>query len=229
MYSLTTQESTQTEGIPITTIAGLPTVVDAIQKAGGITQQANLKSVLLQRRLAGTPVRFKLTRLNLLELILEGNQQQNPFLFDGDTIKIEQVEETTSDLFELAAANLSPQLIEVYVIGEVNDPGLIQLRANTPLMQAILAAGGLIDWRGNSGNVELVRINRNGSATLKRFRFDIGASASDATNPPLRDGDTIRVTHNLVAKGSDAVRAVSVPVEGLVTIWSLFRLIESSD
>ena len=229
LYSLTTQESTQTEGIPITTIAGLPTVVDAIQKAGGITQQANLKSVLLQRRLAGTPVRFKLTRLNLLELILEGNQQQNPFLFDGDTIKIEQVEETTSDLFELAAANLSPQLIEVYVIGEVNDPGLIQLRANTPLMQAILAAGGLIDWRGNSGNVELVRINRNGSATLKRFRFDIGASASDATNPPLRDGDTIRVTRNLVAKGSDAVRAVSVPVEGLVTIWSLFRLIESSD
>ena len=233
LYSLTTQESTQTEGIPITTIAGLPTVVDAIQKAGGITQQANLKSVLLQRRLAGTPVRFKLTRLNLLELILnkklEGNQQQNPFLFDGDTIKIEQVEETTSDLFELAAANLSPQLIEVYVIGEVNDPGLIQLRANTPLMQAILAAGGLIDWRGNSGNVELVRINRNGSATLKRFRFDIGASASDATNPPLRDGDTIRVTRNLVAKGSDAIRAVSVPVEGLVTIWSLFRLIESSD
>ena len=48
LYSLTTRETSQTEGNPITTISGLPTLVDAIQKAGGITQQANLRSVRLQ-------------------------------------------------------------------------------------------------------------------------------------------------------------------------------------
>ena len=224
LYSLSTAEVVQTEGGPTTSISGLPTVVDVIQKAGGITQQADLRSVQLQRRLPGTPARYKRARLNLLELLLEGDQQQNPFLFDGDTIKIERAEETPSEAIELAAANLSPQRIQVNVIGEVNSPGQLELMANTPLVQAILAAGGLKDWRANGGNVELVRINRNGSATLKRFRFDMSQGASNEANPPLRQGDTVRVGRSMLAKGSDSLGAVSEPVSGLVTIWSLFRL-----
>ena len=224
LYSLSTSEAVQTEGGPTTSISGLPTVVDVIQKAGGITQQADLRSVQLQRRLPGTPARYKRARLNLLELLLEGDQQQNPFLFDGDTIKIERAEETPSEAIELAAANLSPQRIQVNVIGEVNSPGQLELMANTPLVQAILSAGGLKDWRANGGNVELVRINRNGSATLKRFRFDMSQGASNEANPPLRQGDTVRVGRSMLAKGSDSLGAVSEPVSGLVTIWSLFRL-----
>ena len=54
------------------------------------------------------------------------------------------------------------------MIGEVNSPGLLGLMANTPLVQASLVAGGFKDWRANGGKLELVRINRNGSATLKR-------------------------------------------------------------
>ena len=43
IYSLTTSETGQTEGGPAIRLSGLPTVVDAIQKAGGITQNANLR------------------------------------------------------------------------------------------------------------------------------------------------------------------------------------------
>ena len=229
LYSLTTTESVQTEGGPTTSISGLPTVVDVIQKAGGITQQANLREVQLQRRLPGTPVRFKRARLNLLDLVLEGDQQQNPYLFDGDTIKIERAEEVPAEAIALASVNLSPKVIEVNVIGEVNSPGRLELMANTPLVQAILASGGLKDWRANGGNVELVRINRNGTATLKRFRFDMSQGASNQTNPPLRQGDTVRVGRSLLAKGSDAIGAVSEPVSGLVTVYSLFRLINTSN
>ena len=227
LYSLTTTEAAQIEGGPSTAISGLPTLVDAIQKAGGITQQANLRSVQLQRRLPGTPVQFKLARVNLLDLVMEGDQLQNPYLFDGDTIKLDRAEETPSEALELAATNLSPKVIDVNVIGEVNRPGPLQLMANTPLVQAVLAAGGLRDWRANGGNVELLRINRNGSATLKRFRFEMGSGASNATNPPLRQGDTVRVGSSLLAKGSDALGAVSEPVSGLVTVWSLFSLINN--
>ncbi|ABI45861.1 gumB protein [Synechococcus sp. CC9311] len=229
LYSLTTTESVQTEGGPTTSISGLPTVVDVIQKAGGITQQANLREVQLQRRLPGTPVRFKRARLNLLDLVLEGDQQQNPFLFDGDTIKIERAEEVPAEAIALASVNLSPKVIEVNVIGEVNSPGRLELMANTPLVQAILASGGLKDWRANGGNVELVRINRNGTATLKRFRFDMSQGASNQANPPLRQGDTVRVGRSLLAKGSDAIGAVSEPVSGLVTVYSLFRLINTNN
>ena len=43
-----------------------------------------------------------------------------------------------SEAIELAAANLSPQRIQVNVIGEVNSPGRLELMANTPLVGAIL-------------------------------------------------------------------------------------------
>ena len=38
----------------------------------------------------------------------------------------------------------------VNVIGEVVRPGRVEVPANTPLVQAILAAGGLNNWRSNN-------------------------------------------------------------------------------
>lgn len=225
IYSLTASEVVSTEGGPSTSVSGLPTVVDAIQKAGGITQKANLRDVLLQRRLPGEPPQFKQARLNLLDLILEGNQTQNPYLFDGDTVRLGKADETPEEAIELASMNLSPQVIGVNVIGEVVTPGRLQLQANTPLVQAVLAAGGAKNWRANRGNVELVRINRNGSATLERFKIDLSQGASNEKNPPLRDGDTVKVNRSGLAKASDAIGAVSQPLSGLVTIWTLLRLV----
>ena len=230
IYSLTTSETGQTEGGPAIRLSGLPTVVDAIQKAGGITQNANLRGVVLQRRLPGmeSELRYKQAELDLLDLVLDGNQSQNPFLFDGDTIRIREAEETPDEAMELAAVNLSPQVISVNVIGEVENPGRVELQANTPLVQAVLAAGGPKNWRATSGNVELVRINRNGSARLKKFRIDLGEGASNEKNPPLRDGDSVIVNRSTLARASDTINAVSQPLGGLVQIWTLFRLINSN-
>ena len=230
IYSLTTSEASQTEG-GSNTISGLPTVVDAIQKAGGITQIADLRTVVLQRRLPGSdqPVRYKQTNLNLLDLILEGNQTQNPYLFDGDTIRLIKAEETPAEAVELASVNLSPQVININIIGEVVSPGRLQLPANTPLVQAVLAAGGALNWRANRGNVELVRINRNGTATLERFALDLSQGASNSKNPPLRDGDTVKVNRSGLAKASDAIDAVTQPLSGLVTAWTLLQLVNDGN
>jgi polysaccharide biosynthesis/export protein len=71
-----------------TSIPGLPTVVSAIQKAGGITLIANLGDVRLQRKLPGDRSQLRETQLNLVALLQKGDKRQNPFLFDGDTIVI---------------------------------------------------------------------------------------------------------------------------------------------
>ena len=228
IYSLTMSEKLQTEGGPETSISGLPTLVDAIQKAGGITQVANLRDVVLQRRLPGETLQYKQARLDLIDLILQGNQSQNPFLFDGDTIRLGMAEEVPEEAVELASVNLSPQVITVNVIGEVESPGRLQMEANTPLVQAVLAAGGPRAWRANKGNVELVRINRNGSATLERFAIDLNQGASNDKNPPLRHGDTVKVNRSGLAKTSDAIGAVSEPLSGLITIWTLLRLVNDT-
>ena len=228
LYSLTTSETTQTEGGPSLTVSGLPTVVDAIQKAGGITQLADLRQVVLQRRMPGDPPSHKQARLDLLALLLEGDQQQNPFLFDGDTIRITKASEPPAEAVELAAANLSPQEIRVNVIGEVVRPGTLPLQANTTLVQAVLAAGGPQTWRASNTNVELVRINRNGTATRQRFALNLSQGASNTKNPPLRDGDTVVVNRSGMAVASDAIGAVSTPLTGLVNILALVDLINKN-
>jgi polysaccharide export outer membrane protein len=167
--------------------------------------------------------------LDLLALVSEGDQLQNPLLFDGDTIRILKAEQLPEEAIALAAANLSPKAIRVNVVGEVERPGTIEMMANTPLVQAVLAAGGAKNWRSSRGNVELVRINRNGSATRERFAVDLSQGASNSKNPPLRDGDTVLVNRSSLAKASDAIGAVSTPISGLVQIWSLFRLINTTN
>ena len=225
LYTLTPTESSQTE--VAVSISGLPTLVDAIQKAGGITSEADLRVVMLQRRLPGEAGAYKRTRLNLLALILEGDQQQNPLLFDGDTIRVEKAAETVPEMIELSTTTLAPQQITVNVIGEVKGGGRIQVPANTPLVQAVLSAGGPIAWRANRGDVELVRINRNGTATRQKFALDLGQGASNSKNPPLRDGDTVVVNRSGLAVTSDALTAVISPLSPILNILGFIEVVNN--
>jgi polysaccharide export outer membrane protein len=96
--------------------------------------------------------------------------------------------------------------------------------ANTPLVQAVLAAGGAKSWRANTSRVQLVRINRNGSVTRQAFPLDLDAPASENRNPPLRDRDTVVVTRSNYAKLSDAITAVGQPLTGLANVLTLLQL-----
>lgn len=224
VYTMTTTESSKTEAS--VNISGLPTLVDAIQKAGGITDQADLSQVVLQRRLPGDKPIFKRTRLNLLKLVFDGDLQQNPLLFDGDTIRVATAKESVDIATELSSTTLAPASITVNVVGEVKGPGRISLPANTPLLQAVLAAGGPVRWRANSADVELVRINRNGSVTREQFRIDYSQGVSNAKNPPLRDRDTVIVNRSVLAQTSDALGAFANPIGSVVNLWALYDIID---
>jgi len=226
IYTLTSTEASQTAGGASTTINGLPTVVDALQKAGGITLNADLRQVQLQRRLPGEAPTYKRATLNLLDVVFEGDQQQNPLLFDGDTIRVGRAEQPVPESVALAATTLTAKRITVYVVGEVEAPGATEVSANIPLVQAVLAAGGPKLNRASRSNVELVRINRNGTALRETFKLDFGQGASNAKNPPLRDGDTVIVNRSGLAVASDALNAVGQPLTSVVNIWALTKLVQ---
>lgn len=229
LYSLTLTEVSQTAGGPATTISGLPTVVTAIQKAGGLTLNANLGDVLLRRRLPGASGQLRETGLDLLALLRQGDKRQNPFLFDGDTLIIGKAAVLDRDVMELAATNLSPQQIKVNVVGEVVNPGSFEVKANTPLVQAVLAAGGPKTFRANRSNIELVRINRNGTATRELFQLNYNQGVSGPRNPPLRDGDTVIVNRSTYAVATDALGAVTTPLSGLINSLSIYGIFRNNN
>lgn len=81
----------------------LPTLIQALQRAGGVTRSANLRQVEIRRLQAGQPEQ-RLT-LNLWDLMQQGSLPQNLPLQDGDTILIPAL--TGIDWSELPTTTLN--------------------------------------------------------------------------------------------------------------------------
>ena len=193
-------------------LSSLATPVLAIQTAGGITLNSDIRRVLLRRR-AGADGSQKQTVLDLAQLFQFGNQRQNPILFDGDTLIVGRTEEVVpQEILQLGATNLSPPSISVNVIGEVKAPGTLSVPANTPLLEAIFRAGGPVQWRANKRNIELVRLNRNGTTSREVFNYKDNQNISKGLNPPLRNGDTIIVNRSFYGETLDVLNQVVVPL-----------------
>lgn len=200
-------------------LASFSTPVSAIQTAGGVTLNADIRRVQL-RRLAGPDGSQKQTLLDLAQVFQVGNQRQNPILFDGDTLIVGRTDNPPSDeVLQLGATNLAPAQIIVTVIGEVKSPGTITVPANTPLVEAIFRAGGPRNWRANKRSIELVRLNRNGVTNRQVFNYREDSDISRAFNPPLRDRDTIIVNRSFFGQAIDVVNEVLVPIS---TVGNLF-------
>ena len=215
IYTLTNNDSS----------TGLPTLINAIQEAGGITQEANLKKIELIRRLPGKEEALKKADLNILELVLSGDQSQNPYLFDGDVIKIKKAEKDhNQEAFN--KSNLTNRNIKVTIIGSINKPGSLEIDRGTSLSKAIYLAEGPISWKANTGQVELVRINKNGSATLRKFRLNLASEISEEKNPTLKNGDIIRVKPNLYSNIGDGIKVIAEPLTNIVTIYSIFKILD---
>ena len=207
-------------------ISGLPTLIKAIQRAGGITQAANLKEVELIRLLPGDKNEYKTSKLNLIDLIFKGARNNNPYLFDGDIIKLKKSKVDPSKRLEtITYNNLSPTTISVSVIGEVVNPGRLLIDSNTPLLQSILEAGGPISSRSAKTNIDLFRVNRDGTASHKKFKLDFKAGISP-NNPLLKNGDVVRVRRNLITKATDSLDNVARPISSVVTVYSLFKILD---
>ena len=221
VYSFITDEIAPVEN-PII----YPSLTDAIQKAGGITQNANLKKVKISRRMPGYKPQYKEAYVDLLDLVFKGEISQNPYLFDGDIISIAKVNKVSPETLKIANANLSPKEIKVSVIGKVANPGNIIVSANTTLNQAVLIAGGPIDWVANSGNIELVRINNDGSAIRKKYKINLSEGISEERNPPLMNKDIIKVNSSSINKIGTGISTLTSPLAGLITAFTFLKLID---
>jgi len=86
-----------------------------------------------------------------------------------------------------------PRTIDVYIVGEAANSGLIAVAPGTTLLQAIAQAGGLSPFAAKK-RVQLRRVDRSGVEKVYTFNFDAierGAGAGAATR--LTDGDVIVV------------------------------------
>lgn len=211
-------------------IIGLTTVTRAIQTAGGITPLADIRQVEVRRqRKDGSQ---QLIALDLWQLLESGEMSNDIILQQGDTIVVPTA--TSIDLAEapqVALASFSPGAIRVNIVGEVLSPGMMELPPNTSLNQALLASGGFNNSRARKDDVELIRLNPNGTVSKEVVPVDFSQGLDEQTNPTLRNGDVIVVGRSGLAKTRDTlsevggtIGAVTSPVLSVFGFLNFFQL-----
>ena len=233
IYSMTEDEISYTtlENIynPIKN-KGVPTLVDAIQKSGGFTNKASINNIIIKRKMASNDDKdlYEYAFSNLLDLITKGDFNQNLVLFDGDVITVKEnmnIENQPIRYF----GNLSPLKIDVFVVGEVNKPGLVQISSTSPLPKAILAAGGPKNFRAKKNSIKILRESATGSYTIKEYKFDLKNPLKRNKYPALSQGDVIFVDATNLTKTGDALSNFTAPFFNLNQGLNFIRLINGKD
>lgn len=204
------------------TSRNLPTVSQAIQLAGGIKPEADVRKIQVRR--VSRMGNEQLLSVDLWRLLVEGDIRQDIPLQQGDTVVVSKsvVPLTAEEQQFLSDATLSPATIDVNVVGEVIRPGTVKIKPNTPLSTAVLSAGGFDSKRANKSSVKLVRLNPDGTVTERVIKVSFNAPVSEEGNPPLRNNDVVIVGKSGLAAFGDIFSTVTSPLGSFSVLRALF-------
>ena len=205
--------------------AGPPRLTTALQQSGGIRELADIRNIIVTR--TTRDAQEQIIVVDLWEMLQSGDIKEDLILREGDTINVPRAEEIDpSEAQTLASANFSPAQITINVVGSVRRPGATTLPPNTTLNNAILAAGGFDQQRADTSNVELVRVNPNGTVTKRPIDVNFSAEINEENNPLLKNNDVVIVNRNTITSVTDTLGQVLSPIGSIfsfIRIFDIFR------
>ncbi|MCM1981600.1 SLBB domain-containing protein [Lyngbya confervoides] len=200
----------------------LPTLTDALKMAGGIASEADLRSVKVYRHhpTGGSQE----IQVNLMALFQEADLSQNISLRNGDRIVLPQATIKPEEAKLLGSANISPDEMQVGILGEVLQPGLIKAPTHTSLNQALLLVGGF-NSRAKKKTVELLRTHDDGSVLRQKIKVDWSQPVGVEANPILKHRDVVLVGRSAIARYSDFLDRIIGPINRTVPFLGILDLI----
>lgn len=181
--------------------AQFPSIVAAIQNAGGTTQAADLRNVVVQRSTRTNP--NQTIAVNLVDLVRNGNLSQDLKLRDGDRVIIPTA--TSIDFTEsaqLSASNVAgtaTQAFDIAVVGEVLRPGAYKMGGGEAgggrpsISQAIQLAGG-VKPSADLRQIQIRRATRTGVEQVINVDFwQLLQAGNLSQDLILQQGDRITI------------------------------------
>ncbi|MBS0014891.1 MAG: SLBB domain-containing protein [Arthrospira sp. SH-MAG29] len=217
-YTVTGTARTGDAGVPGAAGGGsIPTVTRAIQVAGGVKPEADIRQVEIRR--SDSRGSRQVITINLWELLQNGDATQDTILQEGDTVFVPTATEINPvEMGAIANASFSPNNIRVNVVGEVQRSGVVQIPPNTPLNEAILTAGGFTS-RAHQSSVELIRFRPDGTVEQRRLQIDFTQGGNSPNNPPLQNNDVVIVGRSTLASISDTVDTIIAPLNRVRSLF----------
>jgi polysaccharide export outer membrane protein len=159
-------------------VGGLATMTNALLAGGGVKRIGSLRDIQLKRD--GKLI----SRMDLYDLLLRGDNSGDSRLLPGDVIFIPPIGKTVS------------------IAGSVRRPAIYELKHEHALAELIALAGGLTaDAYPQSVQIERIRANR------ERTLLDLDITQPDMAQSELQDGDAITVK-SVLAREEDIVTLI---------------------
>jgi polysaccharide biosynthesis/export protein len=201
--------------IPLTETRKFPTLSQAIQLAGGVSQTSDLRRVRITRN-------GQVGYFNLLAVLRNGDISQDITLRDGDSVFIPTASSVNADdISRTTSSNLGSQdsAIKIAIVGEVGKPGTYSMKAESStnggrlslptLTEAMRLAGGATASADISA-IRVKRLTKTGSYQVISINLlkllDNGDKNQDLV---LQDGDTIYLPQDPVIGSYSSRRAVT--------------------
>lgn len=189
-----------------------PSVSAALIEAGGVTQTANIREVVVLRALpSGETVR---TKVNLWDSLWTESLPENMLLRDGDLVFVPRLAEgDVLDTRLLARSSLSPGTVRVRVVGEVTRPGEVPVPPNSSLSSAVAIAGGPTD-DAKLSEVAFIRMNDAGEVEQEVVNL-----SNLVDSYQVQDGDVIVVPKTSSGSVLDFAQRLLGPLGFLLRIF----------
>jgi protein involved in polysaccharide export with SLBB domain len=150
------------------TVSSLATVVNALAAAGGPSRNGSLRSVKLTRN--GKVVQ----EIDLYDIFLSGDRSRDVRIENGDTLFVPVIGPVAA------------------VAGEVKRPAIYELKGKTTL-PALLAMAGGITAAGDTGRVQLERIEGNSARVVVDYEPKGESLEKELGNVEVKDRDMVKV------------------------------------
>lgn len=171
-------------------VSAVTTLFNTLYMCGGPSRNGSLRDIKLLRNSESITVDF-------YKFLMYGDSSQDFSLEAGDTVFISPVGRT------------------VTISGEVKRPAVYELKEGENLQEIISLAGGLLP----SGFLQRIQIG-SVDPGKQRILLDVDLTNKELLNPPLFDGDTVRVF------SIPSERMNTVTVEGKVRMPGEYQLKE---
>jgi polysaccharide export outer membrane protein len=185
-------------------------------EAGGVTQNGDIRQVVLKRSLPEGNS-HKIT-INLWDAIWSENADQDLIVQDGDSIFVPALPAGADvDRRLVARSKLAPDTVRVRVVGEVKRPGEVEVPPNSALSSAVAIAGGPTE-DAELREVVFIRLSEQGDVETQQVNL---SNLND--NFQIQEGDVLMVPKKEVASTMDFISRLVSPFNFLLNVVRLTR------
>ncbi len=197
---------------------------EVLQQAGGTTTEADLRTIVVRRRLPNNSIIEQ--QIDLFSALQNGTSLPNFRLQDGDAVIVLKTEIGTTNDYDrtlISRSNVAQQEINIRVLSYANERiGNVTLPNGSTFVDALTAIAPNPDGVKINA-IALIRFDpETGRAVSQQLNGKAALTGDVSQDVPLQDNDVIIVGRNLIGKLNFALNFITQPFANIFSFIRFF-------